>query len=93
MAETSVLAVLIPATLRAELERLVLLELLGPAGGPDEEINEASVQDRYLVGMLAPCQKQRAREELDELAVVDENGNEDGTSDESVLNAATLLHL
>jgi hypothetical protein len=90
MSDTTILTVPTPAALRAELERLVLLELLGPAGGPDEEVNEASVQDRYLVGMLAPCQKQLVREELDELAVVDENGNEDGTSDQSVLNAATL---
>jgi hypothetical protein len=72
MSDTTILTVPTPAALRAELERLVLLELLGPAGGPDEEVNEASVQDRYLVGMLAPCQKQLVREELDELAVGDE---------------------
>ena len=28
--------------------------LLGPAGGPDEELTERNVRDRYLVGVLAP---------------------------------------
>ena len=43
-----------PAALRDELEQLVLQDLLGPAGGPEEELDEGSVRDRYLVGMLAP---------------------------------------
>ena len=33
---------------------MVLKDLLGPVGGPEEEIDEPSVRDRYLVGMLAP---------------------------------------
>ena len=40
--------------IREKLERMVLLDLLGPVGGPEEEIDEPSVRDRYLVGMLAP---------------------------------------
>jgi hypothetical protein len=40
--------------LRAELEAMVLGDLLGPAGGPDEELTERTVRDRYLVGVLAP---------------------------------------
>ena len=36
-----------PAALRAELERLVLLDLLGPVGSPEEEITETGVRDRY----------------------------------------------
>lgn len=39
--------------LRAELETLVLKDLLGPAGGPEEELEEKG-RDRYLVGLLAP---------------------------------------
>ena len=39
--------------LRDELETMVLKELLGPAGGPDEEIIE-SPGTRYFVGVLAP---------------------------------------
>lgn len=40
--------------IRAELESMVLKDLLGPAGGEHEEITERSVRDRYLVGVLAP---------------------------------------
>jgi hypothetical protein len=39
--------------LRDELEEMVLKELLGPAGGPEEEIEE-SPGTRYFVGVLAP---------------------------------------
>lgn len=40
--------------LRAELEKMVLGDLLGPAGGESEELTERTVRDRYLVGVLAP---------------------------------------
>jgi ribosomal protein L24E len=40
--------------LRAKLEEMVINDLLGPAGGPEEEITERNVHDRYLVGVLAP---------------------------------------
>src|SRR3954469_13252670 len=43
-----------PHQLRAELEAMVLGDLLGPAGGQDEELTERTVRDRYLVGVLAP---------------------------------------
>ena len=43
-----------PMTIRDELEQMVLLDLLGPAGGESEEIDERTVRDRYLVGVLAP---------------------------------------
>ena len=33
---------------------MVLGDLLGPAGGEDEELTERTVRDRYLVGVLAP---------------------------------------
>src|SRR5260221_4529630 len=61
----AVLKPLSPAQLRDELERLVLLELLGPAGGPGEELDETSVRDRYLVGTLAPRDQQIIPEELE----------------------------
>src|SRR2546422_10884975 len=41
-------------TLRAELEAMILADLLGPAGGEAEQIAEGNVRDRYLVGALAP---------------------------------------
>src|SRR5947209_3266441 len=39
--------------IRDEIEGMVLKELLGPAGGPEEEIEE-SPGTRYFVGVLAP---------------------------------------
>ena len=43
-----------PTEIRAELEHAVVRDLLGPAGGSEEEVDETSVRERYLVGMLAP---------------------------------------
>src|SRR5579875_3758911 len=43
-----------PADLRAEFETMVLRDLLGPAGGETEEIEERHVTERYLVGLVAP---------------------------------------
>lgn len=40
-----------PGRLRAELRYLVLADLLGPAGGEDEEADEDSVHEHYRVGM------------------------------------------
>lgn len=53
------------------LEAMVVGDLLGPGGGPDEELTERNVRDRYLVGILAPrSQPQpvpaKAEEEEDE---------------------------
>ena len=61
-----------PMQLRDELERLVLSELLGPAGNPDEELNERSVRDRYLVGTLAPAKQRSTPERPDNEAESDE---------------------
>ena len=40
--------------LREMLHEAVVMDLLGPASGPEEEIFGTSVRDRYLVGKLAP---------------------------------------
>jgi hypothetical protein len=48
--------------LRDELHRLVVQELLGPAGGADEIVTERHVYERYLVGMLAPPRRDAAEE-------------------------------
>ena len=42
-----------PRELRDELEALIRDDLIGPIGGPEEELPEAPV-DRYVLGMLAP---------------------------------------
>lgn len=44
-----------PASLRQELLEMVVLDLLGPAGGEHETLNgRRTVRERYLTGMLAP---------------------------------------
>lgn len=78
------------AVLRDKLEEMVLLDLLGPAGGPDEEIENGNVRDRYLVGMLSPCDKQITPEEQDELAVAESGGVEDGPLDEGAIQMTSL---
>jgi hypothetical protein len=52
--------------IREELEQMVFNDLLGPVGGPTEEIVEQIVRDRYLVGMLAPKRQELSPEEFDE---------------------------
>ena len=63
-----------PVSVRRQLDQLVVAELLGPQGGPTEEVAETRVSDRYLVGMLAP-RSQTAGQEADE-------GFEDGSEPE-----------
>src|SRR5713226_9740355 len=55
-----------PAAIRDELHRIIRCDLLGPAGGPEEEIHERSVRQRYLVGVLAPKQRQKDMKEAPE---------------------------
>lgn len=43
-----------PLDLRTELHRMVVADLLGPAGGAAEIVDEQNVRSRYVVGLLAP---------------------------------------
>jgi hypothetical protein len=52
--------------IRAELEQAVLADLLGPAGGEYEEVDEARVSDRSLVGLLAPLHRRNRPEQPDD---------------------------
>jgi hypothetical protein len=70
-----------PLVIRDELETAVIRDLLGPAGGPEEEVDETSVRERYLVGVLAPRRQRLELETFDELAVGGENSAEEGTTD------------
>lgn len=83
-------AVPTPVRLRVELEDLVEKELLGPRGGPDEEVTEGRVQDRYLVGMLVPRNKRIRAAEMDPLAEDGAGSVEDGATDDSSLPADSL---
>ena len=76
---------------RAELLDAVLLDLLGPAGGPDEELDERNVRDRYLVGMLAPKRQELSPEEFDELAQGGVGSTEDGATDFTAPPAKTMF--
>ena len=67
-----------PLQLRAMLEEMVVTDLLGPTA-PDEEIDESSVRDRYLVGVLAPV-----RQQVDQHA---EPTSAEGEEDDEAINS------
>lgn len=89
-ASPSVLTVPSKRALRDELQRAVLHDLLGPAGGPEEEIAENSVRDRYLVGMLAPWGEELDPEQDDELAVAAAGTAEEGQADANTTATRSL---
>ncbi|MEN9935510.1 MAG: hypothetical protein RLZZ387_2089, partial [Chloroflexota bacterium] len=78
------------AVLRERLERLVVNELLGPADGPQEIIDERSVRSRYLVGMLAPRGSSGVPEEYDDGDLGGADG-EDGATDAPPPKATTAM--
>lgn len=79
-----------PTGLRTELEDLVIRDLLGPAGGPDEEVDESRVADRYLVGILAPRRTVVRAAESDSLASDGAGTVEDGDADDLALPMDSL---
>ncbi len=79
-----------PTALRAELEDLVVRELLGPAGGAEEEVDESRVSDRYLVGILAPRRTIVRAAESDSLASDGAGTVEDGNADDLALPMDSL---
>ncbi len=70
-----------PYRIREEFERLVLADLLGPAGGPEEEVAERSIRDRYLVGAIAPRRVALAPEEDDDFVLAGGDSAEEGSVD------------
>lgn len=82
-----------PSFIRDELTGMVVRDLLGPAGGPDEELNqyEDHAYQRYLVGMLAPKDKEVDGGELDELATGDGDEGEEGPTDSGVPAGSTYF--
>jgi hypothetical protein len=78
------------SALRDQLERLVIGDMLGPAGGPEEVIAEPTVRGRYLVGMLAPRASSSIPEEYDD---TDPNGGEteDGAADAPAPKATAAM--
>lgn len=91
------------AQIRQELVEAIYKDLLGPVGGEDEEIDEMSVNDRYLVGMLAPQirnKKPEISEEIplenepelqDELEIAGADSIEEGNSENTALPVNTMF--
>jgi hypothetical protein len=77
MTET-VLASPSATAIRDEHEELILAELLGPAGGDDEEVVEDRVTERYILGMLSPQGELARPEEQDALPVEGAAPTEEG---------------
>ncbi|MCT7953079.1 DISARM system helicase DrmA [Ancylothrix sp. C2] len=84
--------------IRENLEQAILDDLLGPAGGEYEEIDEMRVSDRYLVGLLAPTDRrirpeelEETREQIDELAVAGSGTAEEGTTENSIPPAEKMF--
>jgi hypothetical protein len=84
----AVLQVPPPSRIREELQAALLLD---PAGGPEEEVDENRIIDRYLVGLLAPKRQLVSAGELDELAVGGDEPSEDGTTDVGAPRATTMF--
>lgn len=82
-----------PHAIRDELTTMVVRDLLGPAGGPDEELDqrEDRVTGRYLVGTLAPKSTLVEPEEQDALGTDDADDPEVGATDASTPPAATFF--
>ncbi len=80
-----------PLELRDMLEEMVRLDLLGPAGGPEEELDERTVRSRYIVGLLAPRGQRVEPEEIDSLGVDGAEDGQDGKSDEPLPQTASFL--
>ena len=77
--------------LREMLIDMVMRDLLGPAGGPDEEVAESRVRERYLLGMLAPKQISVNQEELDEIAEAGTDSYDEGKTDTGTVHANTFF--
>ena len=79
--------------LRDKLQEYVIKELLGPVGGPGEELHEydGSPRDRYLVGMLAPHRLRTEPVPEEKLGVEESGGVEEGTTDDASFAAPTMF--
>src|SRR2546427_7794639 len=82
-----------PSAIRDELTAMVVNDLLGPAGGPDEELDqrEDRVTGRYLVGMLAPKSTPVEASGQDALGTDEADDPEVGPSDSSTTSNDTFF--
>ena len=82
-----------PHAIRNELTQMVVNDLLGPAGGPSEELDqrEDRVTGRYLVGMLAPRSTVVEAGAQDALGTDQVDDPEVGPSDKSTTSSDTFF--
>ena len=80
-----------PIHLRGQLVKMVLDDLRGPAGGANEVIDENSVRDRYLVGMLAPKKQYLTPEEDDSLELGGTDTTDDGKADSATPSVQVMF--
>ncbi len=88
-----------PYDIREELHQLILRDLLGPVNGETEEVQEGSVSNRYLLGVLAPKMRSKNPEELveeapeqqDNLAYAGQDDSEEGQSDSAIPPATSMF--
>jgi hypothetical protein len=72
----------IPTEIRADLVDIVRRDLLGPAGGPEEEVAENQILERYLLGILAPRGTAPLSAEKEDRLETSDAAVEDGEADE-----------
>ena len=77
--------------LRAELQDKVLKDLLGPAAGPEEEVDERNVRGRYILGLLAPKGQSVIPDQQDELGFDGADDSEEGKADTAIPQTASML--
>jgi hypothetical protein len=85
---------------------IAIRDLVGPAAGPEEEVDEPRVRERYLTGMLAPRKQEVGDEETeesvkedvmidpgeqDELAAAGAGTPEEGTPERGATSSPTLF--
>lgn len=93
MSDTAVLSEVTPLEIRSQLEELVRKDLLGPAGGPEEELDwrEDRVRERYLIGVLAPRRTLLEPVQPDELSTAELDDEEAGTAESASLPTDTFF--
>lgn len=71
-----------PHDLRDQLTQMVINDLLGPAGGAEEELDkDERIRERYLVGLLAPQNVPVEADAQDQLATTEPDDAEVGATD------------
>ncbi|MDJ0898794.1 MAG: hypothetical protein QNJ55_08275 [Xenococcus sp. MO_188.B8] len=88
-----------PYDIREKLHQLILHDLLGPINGETEEVQEGSVSNRYLVGVLAPKIRSKNPEEpteetpeqQDSFALAEPDNAEEGQSDSAIPPASSMF--